>query len=80
MLKKCVHYLDEVDALDDVDADEDVDAELDVDALEKCFLSFNFIVWKLFSGFAQYINTMLCFANVEFFFSNCHKHKSLEIP
>ena len=34
-LKKCVHYLDDVDTLDDVDADDDVDAELDVDALKK---------------------------------------------
>jgi len=32
LTKKCVYYLDEVDALDDVDAEDDVDA------LEKKFV------------------------------------------
>ena len=43
-LKKCVHYLDEVDTLDDVDADDDVDAELDVDALKKKLLRYKIMV------------------------------------
>ena len=68
MTKKCVYYLDEVDALDDVDTEDDVDAELDVDALEKKFvvlLSLNIIVWTNFLGFANYNNVVsFCVANV----------------